>query len=89
MKAVVNGGGGNGIFATTADANDGMVAAASTTAGQLRTTAAITAATISQRNHCRLCNCVIAPPSHCRLRQQRLPLMKTTIVTAAINRCFH
>jgi hypothetical protein len=82
MKAGANGGGGNGVFATAVDANDGMMVAASTAAEQLRTTTAIAAATIGQRSHRRQCNCVIAPPSHRHLRQQRLPLMKTTIAAA-------
>jgi hypothetical protein len=69
MEAVANGGSGNGVFAAAADANEGMMAAASTANGQLRTTTAIAAATIGQRSHHGQCHCVIAPPSHRRLRQ--------------------
>jgi hypothetical protein len=64
MEAVANGGGSYGIFAATVNADDGTMAAASTAAGQLRTTTAIAAATIGQRSHCRRCHCIIAPPSH-------------------------
>jgi hypothetical protein len=46
MEATINGGGGNGIFATAINANDWMVAVASTTAAQLTTTTAIAATTI-------------------------------------------
>jgi hypothetical protein len=46
MEVAADGGGSNGIFATAVNANDGMMAAASTTAGQLRTTTTIAAATI-------------------------------------------
>jgi hypothetical protein len=52
MEAAVDGGGGDGVFAAAVDANDGMVAAASTAIGQLRTMTAIAAAIISQRSHC-------------------------------------
>jgi hypothetical protein len=41
-----NGGGGNGIFATAIDTNEGMVAAASTATAQLMTTTAIATAII-------------------------------------------
>jgi hypothetical protein len=43
---VVNDGGRDGIFTTVVNANDGMVAAASTATAQLTTTTAITATTI-------------------------------------------
>jgi hypothetical protein len=46
MEAAVDGGGGDGVFAATIDANDGMVVAASTAAAQLMTMTAIVAATI-------------------------------------------
>jgi hypothetical protein len=52
MEATVDGGGGNGVFAAANDANDGMVAVASTAAAQLTMTTAIAAATIGQRRHC-------------------------------------
>jgi hypothetical protein len=70
MEATVNGGGGNGIFSAAINADDGMVAVASTAAAQLMTMTAITAATIGQRHHCSQCHCVIAPPSHRSLHQQ-------------------
>ncbi len=53
MEAAVDGDGGKGFFATTVDTNDGMVAVALTTTGQLRTTTAIAATTIGLRSHCR------------------------------------
>jgi hypothetical protein len=84
MEAAANGGGGNGIFAAAVDADDGLMAAASTATGQLRTTTTIAAATIRRESHCRQCHCVIAPLSHRRLCQQRLPLMKTTIAIAVL-----
>ncbi len=68
MEVAVNGGGSYGIFATAVNANDKMMAAASTAAGQLRTTTAIDDATIGRRSHCRQYHCVIATPSHRRLR---------------------
>jgi hypothetical protein len=68
MEAAADGGGSYGVFAATVDANDGTMAAASTTAGQLRRTTAIAATTIKQRSHCRQCHCVITPLSHHRLR---------------------
>jgi hypothetical protein len=52
MEAAVDGGGGNGIFAATINADEGMVVAASTPAAQLTMTPTIAAATISQRRHC-------------------------------------
>jgi hypothetical protein len=79
MEAAVNGRGGNGVFATATDADDGMVAAALTTAAQLMTRTAIAAATIGQRHRCYRCHCIIVPPSHCCLCQQQLPSIKTTI----------
>jgi hypothetical protein len=51
MEAMVNGSGGNGVFAAAVNANDGMVAAASTTTAQLTMTTAITATTIGRRSH--------------------------------------
>jgi hypothetical protein len=66
MEAVVDGGGGNSIFAAAVNANDGMVAEASTAAAQLTMTTAIAAATIGQRRHLCQCHCIIVPPSHCR-----------------------
>jgi hypothetical protein len=68
MEAMVDGGGGDGLFATTVNAGDGMVVVASTAAVQLMTTTAIAATTIGQRCHRQQCNCAIVPPSHCRLR---------------------
>jgi hypothetical protein len=68
MEAAVDGGGGDGVFAAAVKADDGMMVAASTAAGQLRTMTAIAAATIGRRSHCRQCHCVIAPPAHRRLR---------------------
>jgi hypothetical protein len=47
MEAVVNGGSSDGIFVAAVHTDDGMVTAASTAAGQLRTMATIAAATIS------------------------------------------
>jgi hypothetical protein len=88
MEAVVDGGGGNGIFAATIDSNHRMVAVVSTSAAQLTTTAAIAATTIGQRCHCGGCHCIIVPPSHHPLRQQQLPLTKTIITMATINCCF-
>jgi hypothetical protein len=49
--AAVNGGCGDGIFAAAVNANDGMVAAASTAAAQLTMTTAIPAATIGRTCH--------------------------------------
>jgi hypothetical protein len=46
MKVTVNGGGGDGVFAAAVNADDGMVAVASTAAAQLTTKTAIAAATI-------------------------------------------
>jgi hypothetical protein len=69
MEATVDGGGGNGIFATAVNANDGMMAVASTATAQLTMTTAIAATTISQRRHCHQCHCVIVPPSHHHLHQ--------------------
>jgi hypothetical protein len=46
METTVNGGGGNDIFATAVNANDGMVAVASTAVAELTTTTAIVATTI-------------------------------------------
>jgi hypothetical protein len=51
MEATVDGGGGDGIFAAAINANDRIVAAASTAAAQLRMTTAIATATIGQRCH--------------------------------------
>jgi hypothetical protein len=51
MEAAVDGGGGNGVFSTTINANEGMVAAASTATGQLMMTTAIATTTIGQRSH--------------------------------------
>jgi hypothetical protein len=51
MEAMVDGGGGDGIFATAIDADDGMVAVGSTAAAQLTMTTAIAATTIGQRRH--------------------------------------
>jgi hypothetical protein len=83
MEASTNGGGSNGVFAAAADANDGIMAAALTTTGQLRTTTAIATATIGQRSHCCQCHCIIAPPSQRHLHQQQLLSMKITIAAAA------
>ncbi len=47
MKVTVDGSGRDGIFALDIDADDGMVAAASTTTAQLTTMTTITTATIS------------------------------------------
>ncbi len=47
MEAVVDGGGGDGVFAASVNANDGMVAAASSAAEQLTTMTTIAAVTIS------------------------------------------
>jgi hypothetical protein len=88
MKAVVNGGGGNGVFAAAIHTNNGMVAAASTATAQLMRMTAIATTTIGQRHHCHLCHCIIFPPSHCRLGQGQPQLTKTTIATAAIDHCF-
>ncbi len=49
--AAVDGSCGDGIFAATVNAKDGMVAAASTATAQLTMTTDIVAATISQRRH--------------------------------------
>jgi hypothetical protein len=38
IEAAVDGGGGDGVFASTVNANEGMVAAAPTAAAQLTTT---------------------------------------------------
>jgi hypothetical protein len=46
MKMAVDGSGGNGIFAATIDANDRMVAVASTATAKLMATTVIAAATI-------------------------------------------
>ncbi len=46
MEATVNGSGGNGVFAATINADDGMVAVASINAAQLTMMTAIAAATI-------------------------------------------
>jgi hypothetical protein len=69
MEAAADGGGGDGVFATAVNADDGMMAGASTVAGQARTTTAIAATTTGQGSHRRQCNHVIALPSHCHLRQ--------------------
>jgi hypothetical protein len=66
-KEAVNGGYGNGVFATTVDAYDGMVAVASTATAQLTTRTAITTATISH-----------AVPSHEVRRLRRQAVMSTT-----------
>jgi hypothetical protein len=47
MEVAVDGGGGDGTFAPPDNADDGIVAAVSTAAGQFRTTTAIAATTIS------------------------------------------
>jgi hypothetical protein len=65
MEATVDGGDGDGVFAAAVNADDGMVAVASTAAAQLTTTTAIAAAPIGRRRHHRQCHCVIVPPSHC------------------------
>jgi hypothetical protein len=88
MEAVADGGSSDGIFAVAVNTNDGMVMAASITAGQLKMTTAIATATIIQRRHCHQCHCVFAPPSHRRLRQQQPPLKKITITVASINHRF-
>ncbi len=49
MEAMVDGSSGDGVFAAAVNANDGMVAVASTAAAQLTTTTTIAAATIGQR----------------------------------------
>jgi hypothetical protein len=59
MEVAVDGGGGNGIYAAAIDANDGMVAAASTATAQLTITTAIATTIIGQRHHCRRCLQVI------------------------------
>jgi hypothetical protein len=46
MEAAADGGGRDGNFATAINADDGMMAAALTTTGQLSMTTAIAAATI-------------------------------------------
>jgi hypothetical protein len=46
MEAAVNGGGSNGVFAAAVDANDRMVAAASTATAQLTIAATIAAPTV-------------------------------------------
>jgi hypothetical protein len=46
MEAMVDGGGSNGIFAAAINANDGMVAVASTATVQLTMTTAIATTTI-------------------------------------------
>jgi hypothetical protein len=51
IEAAVDGGGGNGIFASTVNANEGMVAAALSAASQLMATTTIAATTIVQRCH--------------------------------------
>jgi hypothetical protein len=86
---IVNGSGGDGVFATAVDAIDGMVVAASTAPAQLTTMTAIAAATIGRRGHCSGYNFVIIPPSHCRLHLGRPPSTKTTIAADAINCCLH
>jgi hypothetical protein len=68
MEATVDGGGGDGVFAAAVNADDGMVAVASTVAAQLTTMTAIAADTIGQRCHCCQCHCIIFPPSHRCLR---------------------
>jgi hypothetical protein len=88
MEATVNGGSGDGIFAAALNADDGIVAVASTAATQLTITTAIAATTIGRRGHYCRCHCVIVPPSHCSLHQQQLPLTKTIIAMAAIDRRF-
>jgi hypothetical protein len=52
MEVVIDGSGGNGVFAATVNIDDGMVVAASTATAQLMTMTAIAAATISQKCHC-------------------------------------
>jgi hypothetical protein len=90
MEVVVDGGVGDGVLATAIDANDVMVAAASTAAAQLTTMTAIGTATISQRHHHRGRHCaIIPPPSQHRFRQRWPPSTKTTIAVAAINHRFH
>jgi hypothetical protein len=88
MEAAVDGGSGNGVFATTVNANEGMVVAAPTTAAQLTKATTIAAATIGQRCHCQQCHCAIVPPSHHRLCRQWPPSTKTTIAVVAIDRRF-
>jgi hypothetical protein len=46
MEAAVDGGGGDGVFTTAINANDGMVVAASTATAQLMTMTPIATATI-------------------------------------------
>ncbi len=46
MEATVDGGGSDGVFSAAVNAYDGMVAAASTAAAQLKTTTAMDAATM-------------------------------------------
>jgi hypothetical protein len=88
MKAAVDGSSGDGVFVAAVNAVDGMVVAASTATGQLRTTTAITAATIGQRSHHRQCHWVIAPLTNRRLCRRQPPLTKTIITVAAIDCCF-
>ncbi len=64
---MVDGLSGNGVFAASVNADDGMVVVASTAAAQLMTTTAIAAATISQRRHHCQCHCIIISPFHCHV----------------------
>jgi hypothetical protein len=89
MEAMVDGGGGDGVFAAAVNANEEMVVAAPTAAAQLTRTTTIAAATIGQRCHCQQCHCIIVRISHHRLHQQQPPSTKTTIAAVAINHCFH
>jgi hypothetical protein len=88
MEATVDGGGGDGVFATAINADDGMVAVASTAAAQLTMTTAIATATIGRQRHCHQWDCIIVPPSHRPLCGQRPPSTKTIIATTAINHRF-
>jgi hypothetical protein len=52
MEAAIDGSGGDGVFASAINANEGMVAAAPSAAAQMMMTTTIAAAIIGQRCHC-------------------------------------
>jgi hypothetical protein len=52
MEAAADNSGGNGVFATTVNAYEGMVAVAPTAAAQLTMMTTIVTATIGRRRHC-------------------------------------
>jgi hypothetical protein len=66
IEARVNGDGDNGMFATAVNANDGMVAVASTATVQLTMTTTIATAIIGQRRHPCQCHSIIVPSSQSR-----------------------